>query len=405
MREMDGLGSHTDVLGGHPDMPSIETDALIPIIAPETVSTHPTEPKPPDIPDSTANQTLNKSDGLRGHMDRSSTCTHVQSIAHKTETAANMSENIRMHQNCLKTPNLPSQSAKQLPYKPNSCGNCLDRLERQTDMQNGGNEMETPADEAETISICPVESKLPRSPTKGTNGCANETDRSSHHPGMLNMRTHTITPANEVGNIRTCQIKPKMPNSPAGSATLHSDEPNGRENHMDRLGTHTDGHSIKMHALTPRNKPQTVKMHPNNLKTRNSPNMAEIAMPRHSYQWRKVSIDGADVYTLLNMLINTPSQNFIFGRFEGRDELIAANVEGERVGNGVGNHDEWSSDMDGITSSGSADLKQVKAALLAANSQHTHYRSRAQGNSSPVLSKPPTDPTECPYGRIRCRHC
>ena len=268
------------------------------------------------------------------------------------------------------------------------------------DMQNTGNKMETPADEAETISICPIESKPPNPLTKHPD----ETDGSSHHPGILNMCTHMITPADEVGNIRMCQIDPQMPNSPAGSTTSHSDEPNSCRNHMDMLGTHTDGHSIKTHALTPRNKPQTVKMCPNNLKMWNSPNMAENVMPRHSYQWRKVSIDGADVSTLLNMLTNTPSWNFAFEQFEGRDKLIAVNVEGKRVGNRVGNCDKQSSDMDGTTSGGSADSKQVKAMLLAANSQHTCYRLRAQGNSSPVSSESPTNPTECPYGHIRCQH-
>ena len=70
-------------------------------------------------------------------------------------------------------------------------------------------DMEMAKDEAETISMRPMESKLPNPLTIGTNGCANETDGSRNHPGTLNMRTHTITPANEAGNISTHPNEPK----------------------------------------------------------------------------------------------------------------------------------------------------------------------------------------------------
>ena len=83
---------------------------------------------------------------------------------------------------------------------------------------------------------------------------------------------------------------------------------------------------------------------------------------------------------------------------------MARNVE-ERAGNGngVGNWDKQSSDVDNMTSGSSIDSKQVKVALLAAGSQYTCYRSRFQGNSSPVLSRPPTSCIECLYGPTRCK--
>ena len=84
---------------------------------------------------------------------------------------------------------------------------------------------------------------------------------------------------------------------------------------------------------------------------------------------------------------------------------MAARELEERAGDseGIGSHDERSGDMDSTTSSGSIDLVRVKTALLAANSQHTRYRLRAQGNSSPVSSWPPTNHAEHPYGSIRCK--
>ena len=256
VRETDGVGSHADMLTWLMDITSIETNVLIPKITPDTISTHPTEAKLPGIPDSTANQTLNKSGSLRGHADRSSTCTHAQSIAHETETAANMSENIRMHQNRSKTQDSPTQSAKQLPDEPNSCRYHLDGSDGWTDMQNSGNEMETPADEAETINMHLIESKLLKLLTMGANSCANETDRS-----------HMITPADKAGNIRTHQNKQKWPNSPAGSATLHSEDPNAFRNHTDMLGTCTNGHSITNDTKPAENALKNIRKHQMDSKT------------------------------------------------------------------------------------------------------------------------------------------
>jgi len=86
------------------------------------------------------------------------------------------------------------------------------------------------------------------------------------------------------------------------------------------------------------------------------------------------------------------------------EERVAARVIKERAGNGdgVGNCDEWNGDTDGTMSSGSIDSKQVKTVLLAAGSQLTCYRSKVQGNSSPVLSWPPTNHAECLYRPARC---
>ena len=132
--EADNLGSHADALGGHSDMPSIKTDTLIPTIAPEI---------------------------------------------------------IRMTQKRGKPPNLPAQSAKWLPDEPNGCGNHADMSSVHTGSQNVETDVETARDEAEIISIRPIESKLWNPLTKGTNGCANEMDGSRSTPRMLNMRTHT----------------------------------------------------------------------------------------------------------------------------------------------------------------------------------------------------------------------
>ena len=85
---------------------------------------------------------------------------------------------------------------------------------------------------------------------------------------------------------------------------------------------------------------------------------------------------------------------------------MAVREVSQRAGNGsgVGNRDEWNGDSDDMTSGGSINLKRVKTVLLAAGSRHTSYRLRFQGNGSPVLSWPPIQPVNNPYGPARCKH-
>jgi len=58
--------------------------------------------------------------------------------------------------------------------------------------------------------------------------------------------------------------------------------------------------------------------------------------------------------------------------------------------------------VDGTTSGGSVDSTRVNAALLAEESQHTHYSPRTRINS-PMLSGPPVKCSERMYEVVRCR--
>ena len=194
VNEMDGLGSHADALGGHSDMPSIKTDTLIPTIAPAI---------------------------------------------------------IRMTRKRGKPPNLPAQSAKWLPDKPNGCGNHAGTSSVHTGSQNVETDVETARDEVEIISIRPIESKLWNPLTKGANGCANETNGSRSTPRTLNMHTHSITPANEAGTISMHQIGSKWPNSPSEATrqTLH--ESNAIGDHTDTPTVHTDAQAAQTRRTGP----------------------------------------------------------------------------------------------------------------------------------------------------------
>lgn len=173
----------------------------------------------------------------------------------------------------------------------------------------------------------------------GANGRANETDGSRHHPGMLNMRMHVVTPADKVGNTSTCPNEQKWPNLPISTTKQLPDETNSRGNPTEKLGTRMDGHSVTNDAKTA--------------------NTAEIATPKHSYQWRKVSAGSINVYAPSNAQIAPLGQNFVFGQVEGGDKVMAAREVGERAGNGggVGNHDKRNGDGDDTTSSGNVDSK------------------------------------------------
>ena len=335
--ETDGIDSHADVSSGHRDAPTTSNGAKRAGISYG------------DEPDTylsirDANRTVNETDGIGSHADASTGHEDAHSV--------------------------------------------------QTDALTPGN---TP----ETVSMRPIESKLLKPLTIGANSCANETDGSRHHPSTLNMRMHAVTPADEVGNISMHPNEQKRPNPPAGSTKSRPEEPNSFGNHTGTLGTCTDGHSVTNDPETAASASRNISSHQNSPKTRNSPHTHETATPESTYQWKRVSLRGIDIYVPLNAPIDSTSRIFIFGRVEGGVKAIAPSIEGKRVGDRVGNRDEWNGDVDGTTSGGSIDSKRVKTALLAVNSQHTRYRSRARGNGSPVSSWTPIQPTDRPYRLAR----
>jgi hypothetical protein len=183
-----------------------------------------------------------------------------------------------------------------------------------------------------------------------------------------------------------------------------SNEPDGCRDCADRSSVHTDTRSVEIHALKPANETERVKTRQTDSKSRNSPNTPEIETLECTRRWKKVSPDGINVYIPWNMpvkALGTISRRIVFGRAGGAEERVAASVEGERVGNGVGNRDEQRGDADGTTNGGSVDSKRVKTALLAAGSQLTYYRSRIQGYNSPVLPCTSIQPADRLYGPIR----
>ena len=347
--ETDGLGGHADTSNGQADSLYAANETATPANAPEHVRMRQNHLRTPDLPAGSATSRSDATDGFRNCADRSNACTHVQSIVHETETAANPSKTVSIRQIEPKPPDIPDSTANRTLDESDSLTSHADRLDVDADVQNGANKMETPADEAETISMRRIEPKPPQSLTMGANGCANKTDRSSHHPGTLNMRMQAITPADEVGNIRTRQIDPK---------------------------------------------------------TRNSPHTRETATPESTYQWKRVSLRGIDIYVPWNVPIDRTSRKFVLGRVEGGVEAIAPSIDGGDVKERACNRNGDDGDVNNTTSGGSVDSIRVEAARLAEESQPMHYSRRMRDQDLPVSSGPSTYSADHLYepARHQCRH-
>ena len=204
---------------------------------------------------------------------------------------------------------------------------------------------------------------------------------------VQSIRADTVIPANTPEDIRTPRKKEKLADLPSRSKRRAPDKPDGCRNHMNPPSMHTDVHSIGNERETPANETDNVKTHQRIEKLQNSPNAHRIAMPKHAYQWRKVSTGNIDVYTPWNVPIEVLGRTFAFGQPEGREEAIAPrDVEGN--GNRDGN-DRGVGNLDGTTSSGDVDSRRVEAALLAGDSQHMCQNRRMWNSDLPMSSVPP----------------
>jgi len=206
---------------------------------------------------------------------------------------------------------------------------------------------------------------------------------------------------NTCKRARTRQNGSKTNNSPVETASQRSDEPNGCRDRTDASSVRTDTHSVETHARTAANAPERIRTRQTDSKPQNSPYMRETATPKSTYRWRRVSVDGINVYVPLNAPIDDSSRMFVFERVEGGVEQIVARVVDETTGDGNGRWNGGDGSVDGTTSGNSIDLTQVNAALLATDSQQTRSRRITRNDDLPVSSWPPIQPADRPYGPAR----
>ena len=123
------------------------------------------------------------------------------------------------------------------------------------------------------------------------------------------------------------------------------------------------------------------------------------ATDKPTNRWRNVSIGNRDVYILLNMPIAIPSQKSIFGRFKSGDELIAANIKGERAGNGDA---DWNRDSN-MRNSNIDSMRDGGVQLAGGVGEHEHPNKENKRNI-PMPSRPPIWYPDHPYGHVK-HHC
>ena len=202
VREMDGVGSHVDTSTWSTDIPSIQTDVLIPAITPDTISTCPTEAKQPDPLTMGANSCVNEMDRLRNHPRTLNMCMQMT-------TPANEAGNISMCPNNQKMPNPPISTTKQFPDKPNGHGNLPDTSNMATDIPSIGSNMKTAEHVSRNVRSHRNSLKTKNSPTGPTKWTPEESNGDGDHAEASNvcMDSHCTgnkmeMAADEVENVR-----------------------------------------------------------------------------------------------------------------------------------------------------------------------------------------------------------
>ena len=103
----DGVGSHADAPSGDRDVPSVQTKAIKPEKATETISIPQKKLKPPDLPGQSTEWHPDKPDGCGNHQNMLSMHTDVHCIGNERETAKIKMGNVRMGQIDSKPRNSP----------------------------------------------------------------------------------------------------------------------------------------------------------------------------------------------------------------------------------------------------------------------------------------------------------
>ena len=275
----------------------------------------------------------------------------------------------------------------------NSPGNQADRSEGQSDVSKGhreGARMYLGVGDTKCI-------------IKEMDGVESHADVSTGHGDISSIKTNANKPAKALDNVSIPQKKIKLPDIPDSAARRCSDESNTCRNQTDTSSPCTGTQSIGDEMETAEKEMQNVRNRRNNSKTQNSPYMTKVATFKHTYRRRMVSVNDSDVYLPSNAPIEVPGRTFTFRELESGDEAIAPSLKGERVVEGDGDQsrgDSDDSDGDNTESGGSVDSQRVEGARLSTESQYTRQSQRMQDGDSPVLSRPPIRPAECPYGDI-----
>ena len=169
-----------------------------------------------------------------------------------------------------------------------------------------------------------------------TDSDGSHADASTGQMDASSIKTDARIPANMPENVRTSQKRAKPSDLPVEGTICNPDELNASGNQTDMSSGRTDGHSIRNDEETAVNASRNVSMRQTRQRTQYSPVGREIETPKPAIQWRRISVEGVDVYIPQNAPVEALGQTFEFGQVEGRDKAIAPSVEGERACDGDG---------------------------------------------------------------------
>ena len=146
----------------------------------------------------------------------------------------------------------------------------MDPLSVQTGVLSMGMDVNMTVNKAETISMRPVELKLPKPPTRSESGHVDEADGPRNHPStssthtdMYTVGNKTETTENRVEIISMHLIEPKPLDPLTMGANTCTIEPNGCGNHVDMLTGHGESPGIEMDAETSASVIEIVRASPN----------------------------------------------------------------------------------------------------------------------------------------------
>ena len=145
------------------------------------------------------------------------------------------------------------------------------------------------------------------------NGVGSQTDVSTWHGDVQSVRTDVVIPEKATDNVRTTRTKEKLPDLPMETTRGRPGEPNGCGNHADGSSARMDAHTTEDKTQMAVNEMENVRKHRNGQRTQNSSYTAEIETPKPTRRWKRVSVEGVDVYLPWDVPVEMPSRTFAFG--------------------------------------------------------------------------------------------
>jgi len=353
--ETDGIGSHADASSGHRDALNASNGAVM-----GSMSCRDSAEMYLGAAD--AKCAVDETECARGHADTSTGHRDTPSVEMDALNTSNNAGTGGISHGDEPNTYLGAGGAKRGVDATDGTESHTDTSSGHGDAQSIQTDAITTVNVPEIVSTHPIEPKRPNSPVGDakrdideTDGLGGHVDASDGQADAPSVDMDAIRPANASKTISIRQIEPKSPNLPAGSATSRSDATDGFGSHTDTSSVCTDVQCAGNDTQTATNEAEIVRTRQNSSKTRNSPHGREIATPEPTIRWKRVSVNGTNVYLPQNALIDTASRNFVFGRIEGGDEEMVVRVVDEVTGDGDGRWNGGDGSVDGTTSGNSID--------------------------------------------------